>query len=158
MPKFSFEVDSSVPPSRMIAALTDFSDNRPKLWPTIDARYYKVHSVGETSADVSEGSNVPPFGALFGREHYDWSTPGFVKATVSQSNIAVDGGPWDFQVEPGTNGGSHTTVNFDRQMKGFKGRLMAVFMGLAAKQAFKSNFQKTLKILEAEESASSAAG
>ena len=41
-------------------------------------------------------------------------------------------------------------------MKGVKGRLMAVFMGLAAKQAFKSNFQKTLKILEAEDPAVSA--
>jgi hypothetical protein len=148
MPKFSFEVDSPIPPERVLAALTDFGDDRPDLWPTIDRRYYQVFTLGETSADVEEGSVVPPFGALHGHEHYDWSTAGFVRATVSQSNIAKDGGIWDFRVTPGVNGGSHVAVNFDRPMHGFKGRIMAVALGLAARQAFRSNFLKTIAILE----------
>src|SRR5712692_8582630 len=141
MPKFSFDVDSSVSPERMTAALTDFSDNRLRLWPTIDKRYYQVHSVAETSADCSEGSAV--FGGLYGREHYDWSAPGLVRATVQESYIAKPGGIWEFRVEPGANGGCHVTVNFDRQMYGLKGSLIAVMLGLTAKQAFRSNFLKT---------------
>jgi hypothetical protein len=148
MPKFTFDVDSAVQPERIIAALTDFGDDRPEIWPTIDRRYYRVFNVGETSADVEEGSVVPPFGALHGREHYDWSTPGLVRATVTQSNIARDGGVWDFRVTPVDSGGSHVAVNFDRAMYGVKGRIMAVFLGLAAKQAFRGNFMKTIAILE----------
>jgi len=148
MPKFTFDVDSSVSAERMIAALTDFTDNRLKLWPTIDKRYYQVHSVSESSADVTEGSAV--FGGLHGREHYDWSTPGLVRATVSNSNIAVDDGVWEFRVVPGPNRGSHVTVNFDRKMYGVKGSCIAIMLGLMAKQAFRSNFMKTVKILEQE--------
>jgi hypothetical protein len=58
LPTFSFEVDTNVPPEQMIAALTDFTENRLRLWPTIDKRYYKVLNLSETSADVEEGSAV----------------------------------------------------------------------------------------------------
>jgi hypothetical protein len=45
MPRFTYTADTSVPPSRVLAALTDFSDHRLRLWPTIDKRYYAVHSL-----------------------------------------------------------------------------------------------------------------
>jgi hypothetical protein len=45
------------------------------------------------------------------------------------------------------------TVNFDRQMYGLKGSLIAVMLGLMAKQAFRSNFLKTVAILEQEPAA-----
>lgn len=153
MPTFSFEVDTNVPPEQMIAALTDFTENRLRLWPTIDKRYYKVLNLSETSADVEEGSAV--FGGIYGREHYDWSTPGLVCATVAGSNIAVDGGTWEHRISPGPDGGSHVEVNFDRKMHGLKGSLIAFFLGLAADKAFKTNFMKTVKILESESATSS---
>jgi hypothetical protein len=103
---------------------------------------------------VSEGSAV--FGGIAGREHYDWSTPGVVRATLGESNVAEPGGIWEFHVTPGAGGGSHIAVTFDRRMKDFKGRVLEVFLSLAAKQAFRSNLLRTLKILEAEQPASAA--
>jgi hypothetical protein len=154
MPRFAYTAETPLPPSRVLAALTDFSDNRLKLWPTIDKRYYAVHSLSDTSADVTEGSAV--FGGIVGREHYDWSSPGVVRATVGESNVAEPGGIWEFRVTPIEGGGSHIAVNFDRKMKGFKGRVLGLFLNLAAKQAFRSNLMKTLRILEAEPAPSSA--
>jgi hypothetical protein len=137
----------------VLQALTDFSDNRLKLWRTLDPRQCVVHQVGETSADVTEGTSMPPVGSFRGREHYDWSTQGVVRATVSNSSLADDGGIWEFHVEPGANSGSHVTVNFDRTLHGAKGTVLSIFLGLFAKQAFRSNLLKTLKILEQQPSA-----
>jgi polyketide cyclase/dehydrase/lipid transport protein len=152
MPRFTYAADTTVPPERVLAALTDFSDNRLKYWPTIDRRYYKVNSVSETSAVVNEGSAV--FGGIEGEEHYDWSTPGLVRATVTESSIAEPGGIWEFRVTPGANGGSHIAVLFDRKLKGFRGKIVSLFLSTVAPQAFKSNLDKTLRILESEQPAS----
>jgi hypothetical protein len=40
-------------------ALLDFSDCRPGIWPGIEPALYEVHSIGETTADVKEGSRLP---------------------------------------------------------------------------------------------------
>ena len=99
MPRFTYEADTSAPPERVLAVLTDFSDDRPKYWPTLDRRDYKVRSLSESSAVVEEGSSM--FGGFAGEEHYDWSTPGIVRATVAESNIARPGGIWEFRVTTG---------------------------------------------------------
>jgi hypothetical protein len=85
MPKFAYEAASSVEAEGVIGALTDFSEKRLRLWPAIDPHLYAVHNVGETSADVTEGTTMSPVGSFSGREHYDWSTAGVVRATVSNS-------------------------------------------------------------------------
>ncbi|HEY8817981.1 MAG TPA: hypothetical protein VIM25_04095 [Candidatus Limnocylindrales bacterium] len=40
MARIHYEADGSIPADRFIAALTDFSERRPELWPNLDARYY----------------------------------------------------------------------------------------------------------------------
>src|SRR5215510_87627 len=73
----------SVPPDRVLAAATDFSDHRPEIFPNVSTRYMTVHSVGDTTADVREGTRQGPLYA-WERCDYDWSTPGSVVATVTQ--------------------------------------------------------------------------
>jgi len=148
MPSFSYEADTSVAPERVLQASTDFSGRRLNVWPTIDRKYYQVQDVGGTSADVTQGSAV--FGGIHGREHYDWSTAGAVTATVTDSNIADDGGTWAFRVTARSGGGSHVSVDFDRKLHGFKGRVLAIVLGMAAGPMFRSNLVKTLRILEQE--------
>ncbi len=94
---------------------------------------------------------------ISGHEHYDWSTPGIVRATVQESDIAVPGGIWRFQVSPGADGDSHITVVFDRSMHGPKGRPIAVFLSLFAKRAFRTNLLKALKSLENRQNATQTA-
>ena len=48
----------------LTGALTDFSERRFELWPNIDRKYYKVHQVSGTSAEVTEGSR--------GKSPLDW--------------------------------------------------------------------------------------
>ena len=78
---------------------------------------YEVDSVGETSADVREGS-TKPF-KVWAREHYDWSTPG--------SGVAVT-------MTDGSNGGSHLHLEWERHPSNVRGRVAIVFMRLMGRQ------------------------
>ena len=40
--------DTPVPPERIRAALTDFTDRRPDYWPNLDRNRYQVHATGDT--------------------------------------------------------------------------------------------------------------
>ena len=147
MVTFSYTVDSSIPPERVLGALTDFSDRRPDLWPTLARRSYKVHELGPTRTDVTEGSRV--FGGIWGREQYDWSSPGVVKLTLAESPIAVPGGTWTFTVRPNGRGGSITIGEMRRRSEGVKGRIVGAIAQVAGPRLFATNLKKTLAILQA---------
>jgi hypothetical protein len=89
MTRIVLDLDSPCPPERAIDALVDFTDRRPDLWPALAREFYQVASVGETSAEVREGSTKPI--RVWAREHYDWSTPGTVRWTVIESNFCTPG-------------------------------------------------------------------
>ena len=74
MATIRYSADGAISPERFIAALTDFSDRRPELWPNLDTRFFKLHERGETWAEVTEGTDV--LGGVWARERYDWSDPG----------------------------------------------------------------------------------
>lgn len=151
MATFSFTVDSVVPPERVLAALTDFSDKRPDLWPTLSRRYYKVHSLSAKSAEVTEGSDL--LGGIWSRERYDWSTPGTVTLTCIESPITAPGGTWIYTVKSNGKGGSTITCSMARVSKGIKGRLVGALAQVAGTKLFKPNLNKTLAILQATPSA-----
>src|SRR6266581_6124560 len=56
--RFQYEADGNVRPERFIAALTDFSERRPSLWPGLDAKFFKIHEVGASWAEVTEGTDL----------------------------------------------------------------------------------------------------
>lgn len=63
----SFQMTSVLDPESVMDVLTDFGPRRPELWPTIDADHFQVHSLGDTWAEVTEGT-----AAAWGRARYDW--------------------------------------------------------------------------------------
>ncbi len=146
MPEIRFTVESSLPPDRVLAAATDFSERRPDLWPSISRRYYKVHELGDTWAEVTEGSDI--LGGIWAKERYDWSTPGLVRATVMESNV-FSSGVWEMHVEPDGSGGSRIDVLSHRHPKG-KGRLTALMMAVGGKRFLTQSLEKTLAIVESE--------
>lgn len=77
---------TSLPPERVLEAARDFSARRAELWPDVHVEHLTVHETGETFADVTEG-NPWPIGYVGERLRYDWSEPGIVKGTVTDSNI-----------------------------------------------------------------------
>jgi Polyketide cyclase / dehydrase and lipid transport len=147
MAKIQISTDSDLPADTVLAAITDFSSRRPKLWPNIDPGIYKVHEVGADWADVTEGSKIA--GGVWARERYEWSAPGVVRATVQDSNI-FKSGFWEMKVSTG-DGGSHIEILQDRRAKGFKGHLLGGMMTLIGRRAYRQGLDKTLAILREEE-------
>src|SRR5438874_363444 len=90
MPKVEMDLETPVAPERVRAALLDFSDRRPELWPGIEPSLYHVYSVGATTAEVKEGSRMPGM-SVWAVEHYDWSDPRLVTWTVRESNFCTPG-------------------------------------------------------------------
>jgi hypothetical protein len=68
--------------------MTDFSPNRVHRWPASSAKAFEVYHLGETEADIREDQDFPKLWATW---HYDWSTPGSVKLTVTENRRAPAG-------------------------------------------------------------------
>jgi hypothetical protein len=122
MPKLELDIDTTVPPDRFTAALLDFSERRPEIWPGIEPSLYEVYSVGETSAEIKEGSRMPGL-EVWAREHYDWSTPGKVTWTVRESNFCTPGSYVSAVIGSREGGGSRIHVTWNRTPTTVGGRV-----------------------------------
>ncbi len=67
MPTVRFRMTSALDPAALMDVLTDFGPTRPQQWPTIDADHFQVHSLGDTWAEVTEGT-----AAAWEHARYDW--------------------------------------------------------------------------------------
>jgi hypothetical protein len=141
------ELDTKASPERVVRALTDFSPKRFDLWPNVDRKYFKVESVGESSAEVTEGS--PIFGGVWERGSYDWSRPGTVRIDVKDSNAFKPGSYWIYEVTPMPGGGSHVHMEFDRQPRNLKGMFVGTVLNLFGRKIFSKQLGETLRRLEA---------
>ena len=116
---------SRLPPRRGIEALVDFSDRRPQIWTeTCDPKVYRVHSVGTSDAEVTEGVSY-----AWSRERYDWSQPGIVTLDQLESNVALPGGRIRYSVLP-FGEGSRIECDRRRIFRGIRGRLAGTVMVL----------------------------
>ncbi|GAB3568626.1 hypothetical protein GCM10027405_30610 [Arthrobacter alkaliphilus] len=147
MPRVEMDVDTRVGPERVRAALLDFSPRRPEIWPGIYPPMYEVYQVGETSADIREGSKAPG-GPIWAKEHYDWSTPDAVTWTVQDSNFCAPGSYVTARIKPSDGGGSRIHVIWNRQPTSIAGRI-ATFMIVVTRGApVAASLRKGLKRLE----------
>lgn len=145
MVQVRFEVDTPVPPERVLAAATDFSERRPEIWPGIDPARYRVHALGDRTADVTEGGRE--FGGIWARERYDWSSPDTVTAEVLDSNVFRPGSRWQLRVEPRPGGGSRVEWTSIRRPRSLRGRLVVLALGLGGRRHLRNYLQKTLSAL-----------
>jgi hypothetical protein len=114
-------VETDVPEALIREALLDFSERRLVTWSkTLDPASYVVHSVGATTADVTEGNRWP---RVWSREEYDWSTPGRISWTSRESNFCRPGSFIAMDIRPLESGGSRVTVTWDRTAANLRGRL-----------------------------------
>lgn len=127
MAELRFAIDVPVPPEAVVAALTDFSERRPEIWPDLDPEIYEVVEVRATSAVVREGQRTPRLWAV---EEYDWSTPGTVTWTARESNFCAPGSSMSARAEPGPGGGSRVHVTWSRVGVGPKGKAIVGLMRL----------------------------
>ena len=131
-------VDTVVSRERVIVAARDFSERRALIFPAVSKRHMTVHSLGETTADVTEGTRAGPF-VVWERCTYDWSTPGTVTATVTDSNVyAFPGSKWEITAVA-TDQGSRVEMTWTRC---FQRRPLARVMGFMYKRIGERSFTK----------------
>jgi len=146
MPVIDCTATIGLPPERVLAALTDFTADRPTWWPNLDPRFYQVHELGETTADVTEGSAFA--GGVWERARYDWSVPGTVRITVLDSNAFAPGGSWTYQITQ-ADGGSRVGLRVERRGRTVKGRLLAALLRITGRPVFCGDLRKALTGLAA---------
>lgn len=132
------EFDTPLPPDGVLATVTDFSDRRPRIWPTLDPTKYEVLQLGDTWALVNEGSARPPIRA---RERYDWSDPANITWTVQESDAFAPGSNIEVGIEPGPAGGSHVRVRAHRVSAGAKGAAVVLGMKVAGRGVFLQTYK-----------------
>jgi hypothetical protein len=142
MAKVEMDIDTKLPPERVVAALTDFSERRTDIWPGLSSEYYEVYSVGDTWAEVREG-NVKPF-RTWAKERYDWSTPGKVTWTVNESNFCKPGSSVSADITPVEGGGSHVHITWERFPSNMKGRFAAAVIKMTKGGPIPKSMKKVL--------------
>ncbi len=143
--RVEYEFQTEMPPEGVISALTDFSENRPEIWPNLDPAKYKVHEVGDTWALVTEGSARPD---IWARERYDWSVPGRVSWKAEESNFCAPGSGIVVSVDPISSGGSRVRIEWERKLTSPTGYVVAAAVRLGKDRVL--GFKSTLDRLGAQ--------
>jgi hypothetical protein len=139
MPTIHVQVESSLPPRRVLELLTDFGPDRAKTWLGVDERRLTVHDRGPDWADVTEGNAIG-----WERERYSWNADaGTVAAETTDSNIWGPGSRWDYQITPKPDG-SVLTIDLQRNGKGAKGKLLGAVVSVAGARLIRAQFAKVL--------------
>ena len=135
-----WELDSPLASQTVVDALVDFTPRREVIWKeTCDPTVYRVHVVGDTWAEVTEGIR-----GAWSRERYDWSQPGVVVLTQLESNIAEPVGTIRYTVTTRDDGGAHVVCERYRQFRGMNGRIRGTFMLLLGSRILRGQFRLAL--------------
>ena len=104
----------------------------------------KVHSLGRSQADVTEGSR-----GNWERLHYDWSNPNRVVLNTTDSNIWANSSTQTYTLTPRPDGKTDVEMVVVRQGKNAKGRLLAAAFTVIGKSFLGKAFNTTIKAIEA---------
>lgn len=140
MPTVRIQMTSRLKPSELMSVLTDFSATRPAVWPTIDTDHFCVHAVGDTWAEVTEGT-----ASAWERARYEWDTRrGLVTVTTHESKVFGPGGGWVFQLTPGADG-TRIDVELTRSPTTLGRRMVAALLPLVAPRSLRKSFAEPLQ-------------
>jgi hypothetical protein len=149
LPKVEMDVQTTLPPERVREALLDFSERRPQIWPGDLAVVYEVYSVGETTADVREGTKSPGM-TVWARERYDWSDPETVRWTVQESNFCAPGKLRQrADHSRGRRAAPTSNIEWNREPTSMKGRIATFLIVRTKGKPVAASFEKALRKLEA---------
>jgi len=139
---------TNLTPEQYVAGLTDFGPGRSKLFGNSADEYLKVHQMGRTQADVTEGS-----GGIWERLRYDWSDPDHVVLTTTDSNVwgGASGHTYTFTRRP--DGTTDIDVAVVREGKNLKGRMLGLVLGTIGRSVLEKAFVNSVKAIEARNAA-----
>src|SRR3954470_16051970 len=144
MATIRFTKTTSATPEQFVAALTDFGPGRKELFGNSADDYMKVHELGPTTADVTEGS-----AGIWERLSYDWSDPDHVVLKTTDSNTwgGASGHTYNFTRKP--DGTTDIDVTVVREGKNLKGKLLGLVVGTIGKSVLEKAFINSVKAIEA---------
>jgi hypothetical protein len=136
--------NTSATPEQFIAGLTDFGPGRSKLFGNSTDQYLKVHHLGPSDAEVTEGSS-----GIWERLHYDWSNPNHVVLKTLDSNLwgGASGHSYTFTRQP--NGSTDIDAVVVRDGKNLRGRALGFVLGAIGRGVLAKAFESTVKAIEA---------
>ncbi|MGW4598632.1 hypothetical protein ACWEOA_25500 [Streptomyces sp. NPDC004457] len=135
-----FHLVSTLSPKDVLHVLTDFGPSRAQAWPTMDAGHFEVHGLGDTWAEVTEGT-----AAAWERARYEWEPDGdTVTVTTLDSKLFGAGGGWVFRMTR-ENDGTRVDVELTRQPSTLKGKMLASLLPLAAPSSLRKSFSGPLQ-------------
>jgi len=134
---------TTLTPEQYIAGLTDFGPGRSKLFGNSADEYLKVHQLGRTQADVTEGS-----GGIWERLHYDWSDPKHVVLTTTDSNTWGGASGHDYTFTRNADGTTDIDVVVVHDGKNLKGRLLEFVLRTIGKGVLEKAFVNSVKAIE----------
>lgn len=141
--------ETALTPELVVAALTDFSERRPAIWPDLDPRKFVVHELGPDWALVTEGSRRPD---VWARERYRWSMPGRVSWRAEASNFCAAGSGVDVVAEARADGGSRVTIDWQRTSTSPAGLLIVLSFRLFGDRLLTSTYKPVFDRRAAEAS------
>jgi len=141
----------ALPPARVLRAAYDFSPRRTRVWPAVRAEHLTVHELDDMTADVTEGTPTG-LGVNWERCRYDWSGPGRVTATVTDSNVyAHPGSDWQLSATP-SECGSRVEMVWQRTFRrNPRGILFGTLFRVAGRPVFGRYARQVIANLEALE-------
>lgn len=136
--RIEFDFQTTASPDQVVELLTDFSPERPKLWPGLAEKWYEVYELGATSADVREGQDKP---TMWARERYEW-TSDTVTWTVVESSDLAPGSYVSITARPSPTGGSDVHGIWERSSETLKGRIIIVMMRVIGPKVLRDYLRK----------------
>jgi hypothetical protein len=142
------ERDTSAPPELVLDTLRDPSpERRGEIWSNITPKHFTLHDSGPDFLDVTEGTFI--VGVFWERSRYEWTEPGRVVSTVSESNVFKPGSRIELRATPREVGGSRVELVVQREFQpGVKGRIAATVNHLGSRRLFGWYLGTALKALE----------
>jgi hypothetical protein len=144
---------TTLTPEQYIAGLTDFGPGRSKLFGNSADEYMKVHNLGRTQADVTEGS-----GGIWERLLYDWSDPNHVVLKTTDSNTWGGASGHTYNFTRRADGKTDINVVVVRDGKNLKGWILGLVVGTIGKSVLEKAFVNSVKAIEARSAAARDAG
>jgi len=138
---------TTLTPEQYIVELTDFGPGRSKIFGNSADEYLKVHQLGRTQADVTEGS-----GGVWERLHYDWSDTNHVVLTTTDSNLWGGASGHTYNFTRNLDGTTDIDVAVVREGKNFKGWLLGFVLGTIGRSVLEKAFVNSVRVIEAQNS------
>ncbi|MFG1990930.1 hypothetical protein ACGFJ7_13235 [Actinoplanes sp. NPDC048988] len=137
---------TTLTPEQFVAGLTDFGPGRQKLFGNSSDADLKVHELGATHADVTEGG-----GGVWERLSYDWSDPTHVTMRTTDSNIWGGDSGHTYTLTRQPDGTTTLDAVVVREGKNLKGKVTGLLLGSVGKGVLVKALHNTVKAIEARQ-------